>query len=351
MAIDAYGREIVLFTPCTFEDKDLQNNRITQAGTYAVWIAYRRDPSTPPSAGYRVCDLDYQYTRWSESAQVIISNEAGVGLPPPPGVTATLSDDPVAFPWPILLGSIDVGLDASNRPVFDQISTTQGQRVYVGLRAQRVIAPAAGVSSDTPDASLPITVEADMRETKNLIVGQDFTIDTSHVKPPPADPSTFLGPEGNVRVANNLFLPGDLYKKVGADWLNLKEYVKTLMPEIQVNTKVITPPAPPTDPTTGTVSITLTSQVLKNPATAAVMVALAGIEWKSLNDQFAWWGEVAVGALNAPIVVKVGQENLQNIGPNQFTVDIRWTVLPQAQPSQLIQIQSLTVSYITVFYP
>src|ERR1700722_4205939 len=49
MAIDAYGREIIVPQKHLLSE-DLSNNRIRGAGIYAVWIRYPRDPATPPEA-------------------------------------------------------------------------------------------------------------------------------------------------------------------------------------------------------------------------------------------------------------------------------------------------------------
>jgi hypothetical protein len=356
MAIDAYGREIVLFAPYAFSEDDLRINRISQAGTFLVWVAYMREPARPPSPGYRVCDLDYQYTRWRESAQILINNTVGKDPATAPGVTAVLSDDPGAYPWPVLLGSVDVALDASNRPYFDHISTSQGQRVYIGLRTQRVKAPATSLSSDTPDSTRPITVEADMQEMQNLIVGQDFSIDPSHIKPPPANPSTFPGPTGNVRVHDNLFLLGDLYKSVGADWLGLKEYIQQLIPEMQFATTTLPTAPSPADPSTGTSTITVTSDTLKKPSKASLFVALSGIKWVSTSDLITWLVNVA-GASPVQLVVSAGTPVKKAGTDNQFDVDLSWSIGPKSPagpgnvPPEMINVESLTVSYITVFYP
>src|SRR5215470_5683570 len=37
MAIDAYGREIVLFNPFLLDDDALLDNRISQSGDYGLW--------------------------------------------------------------------------------------------------------------------------------------------------------------------------------------------------------------------------------------------------------------------------------------------------------------------------
>src|SRR6516164_2851426 len=77
MAIDGYGREIILFAPYVLSDDDLRANQIHAPGTYPLGIAYSREPTTPPEGGYRVCDLKDQYTRLRESYRITISNDPG----------------------------------------------------------------------------------------------------------------------------------------------------------------------------------------------------------------------------------------------------------------------------------
>src|SRR5450759_4508489 len=72
MAIDAFGREIYVFAPYTFGDTDIATNRINYKGTYDVWIRYKRTATTPPSAGYGVCNDQNQFTRWVESYSVVL---------------------------------------------------------------------------------------------------------------------------------------------------------------------------------------------------------------------------------------------------------------------------------------
>lgn len=356
MAIDAYGREIVLFAPYALSEDNLRDNHISLPGTYSVWIAYQRVLSTPPAPGYRVCDLKDQYTRWAESARILISNDVGRDPLTAPKAANTLSDDPIKDPWPVLLGSIDISV-VNNRPIISNISTSAGQRVYIGLNAQRIVAPVAGLSTGAPDTVIPITVHADLQEIKNLIVGQDFTIDTTKVKPPPdpikfPDPTKFPGPEGNVRLENNLFIKGDLYKSVGDEWLGLKEYIQDLIPEVQSKTTILPPIPAPADPSNGTETITLISNVLKKPSKASVLVALSGIKWKSKTDSLAWWNDlVAASGTQIELQVNAGTPTKKAATDNEFEVGLSWSVGPKSNTLNLINVESLSVSYIAVFYP
>src|SRR5215471_2641836 len=204
MAIDAYGREIFLFAPYPFSDDDFVANRITTPAPYKVWIAYARQPSRPPTPGYRLCDVPDQYTRWRESYRIIISND-----PDPtsePKFTDALSDDPDKNKWQVRLGSIVI----NNNNIGGQLTIAAAvseQRKYIGLRAQRIVTPVATpVTSPVDpilnqigprDAPLSLGLEADAFAEKNVIVGNNFAIDKTKIKPTPA--AGFPSDTGNLK--------------------------------------------------------------------------------------------------------------------------------------------------------
>src|SRR5689334_13180458 len=70
LAIDGYGREIVRVAAFAIDEDAVADNKISAAGDYDVYVAYQRELGTPPDAGYRVCDIRDQYTRWSESGRI-----------------------------------------------------------------------------------------------------------------------------------------------------------------------------------------------------------------------------------------------------------------------------------------
>src|ERR1700747_2053694 len=108
MAIDAYGREIIVPAKHLLSD-ELSTNRITGAGTYAVWIGYTREPTTPPQSGYQRCGVQNQFTRWRESFEIMITPISTNPNPAEdPDQFGDLPDDPVKYPWWIHLGTISV---------------------------------------------------------------------------------------------------------------------------------------------------------------------------------------------------------------------------------------------------
>jgi hypothetical protein len=357
MAIDAYGREIVLFAPRAIDEDDLRDNRITGPGRYDVWIAYRRMLATPPSAGYRVCELKDQYTRWQESARLIISNELKATIAAEPGATALLSDDPDKSPWPVLLGSIKVVQDPSTKQLkVDSVATSVGQRTYIGLRTQRIVAPVASLDQKSPDAPSPITVEADLRETKNLIVGEDFTVERSDVVPSP-DPTKkpqFPGTAGNLKLREDLFLMGNLYMPVLDKWLALPELIKSSVPEFFMKTERIdTGSGSRTDPSGGNESRSIIAQTLKTPSSASVLVSLSGVQWKPKTALNTWWTSAA--GIN-PILVNVSASKPTKsvTSDNQFDFTIDWAIGSNASAAvnpPEVPIDAIWVSYIAVFMP
>ena len=348
MAIDAYGREIFLVAPYILSEDDVQNNRITIPGRYSLFISYETDLATPPAPGYAVCDLKDQYTRRHESYRIIISNELDDSVDPKkakiPSPTDALSDDPAKKPWPVRLGSVDIdgSLTITNAWPKD--------RTYVGVRAQQIVAPVASLGDSAPDANRPITVEADLRAGQNAIIGNDFEVLKADTIPTPTiDP--FPGKKGNLKVRNDLFMRGEFYKLVDAKWLGLKEYVKTLMPDIQVSTvKIDIVPVNPS-PSVGTFPFQLASK-LPIASSASIMAAIAGIEWKPRDQVNTWWAQIA----NAAPIVRVTADPPQKqlASKNTFDFVLNWTVGPNDttipnNPS--LSITSLTVSYVVVFFP
>lgn len=363
LAIDGYGREIVRFSTFAVDEDVLADNKISMPGEYAVYVAYRRELGTPPEAGYRVCNVQDQYTRWFETGRIFLSNEAQ----PHPAVAMTdaLPDDPDSAPWPVRLGSIVVALDASGTGLIatDVNAPKPGERRYVGIRAQKIIAPVSTLTADADknEVLLPITAEADFRATKNEIVGTDFLIDNSKVKPPPPKDVVFPGDTGNLRVEKNLFLKGELYKSVGDEWLGLSELFQQMIPEIKVANGIeIVTSAASADPPNSTALLPadlLTAKVLKKPSSATVFVALASIELQPKTAMKQWWNKLTAPANAAAINLGVTVSSLAKKAgtDNVFEGSLTWSVSPKsitAAPADAkIVTTRLLVNVIVVFSP
>jgi hypothetical protein len=237
-------------------------------------------------------------------------------------------------------------------------------RVYIGLRTQRLIAPVASLPATTPDSSLPISVEADLQERKNLLVARDVAdvyVEPGKVKPSPGV-NPFPTVDGNVLVASDLFLRGNLYKFIkGSDpskdqWLALKEYFKQLLPDIQVGmtSEVIpTVPVAASNTVTGTTTKPLTT-ALVGAGKPTVMCAIAAVKGLSKNNWQTWLGKISDPNQESLLTVSVGGINAVPGPTNTWNVDFSWEVGPRANdvsnPPPL-PVKSFVISYVAVFLP
>jgi hypothetical protein len=354
MAIDGFGREILLVRPYTLSQLDIVSNRIKDAGEYAVWIAYQRALETPPSAGYRLCDVKDQYTRWRESSRIIVTNAPPPTLPAQ--VTDDLSDDPGKKPWFVRLGTATVTMVTGELTFTDARSDN---RVYIGLRAQRVVAPVASLPATTADSSLPISVEADLQERKNLLVMKDVAdvfVDPAKVKPPPGV-SPFPTAEGNVLVAGDVFLRGNLYKFLkGSDpskdqWLALKEYFKQLLPDIQVGTTEVVPVITvPGNTVTGTQAVQLTTALVTS-GPPKVTFGIGGVKSPNTNNFFTWLTNVIDLNQEAKLTITLGTMTAVPGPTNTWNVPFNWEVGPTASGTTPLPLTSFVLNYTAIFFP
>lgn len=347
MAIDAYGREVFLFAPYILSEDDVQRNRITLPGTYSLFIAYATDLSTPPSAGFAVCDLPDQYTRRHESYQIIISNQLDDSVDPKkakvPSATDELSDDPAKKPWPVRLGSVDID---GNRTI---TNAWPKNRTYIGVRAQRIVAPVASLGDTAPDANRPISVEADLRARKNTIIGKDFEVLKADTTPTPTiDP--FPSKKGNIKVRHDLFMRGEFYKLVATKWLSLSEYIKSFMPDVLIGFQDITFPGTSlASETTGTFTFNVSSTRLKKISDAHGTAAIASLrfdERQKVNTLVQNTDHISFRILSVITSPIVGQDN-------QRKVDVSWAVSPTVVDNAAFSspIIGVTISYIVVCFP
>ena len=362
MAIDGYGREIVLFDRYVLSDLDFQTAHIKVGGSYAVCISYDRTPATPPSAGYNNCGSTGEYTRWVEVPKIqLLDNLPDPGDSKQP--TDPLPDDPSTSPWPVFLGWIKASVSGAGAVSVSKITTGRGQRQYVGVSAQRLRAPSApppsaGANPDPAvyiDADLPIMVLSDMQEQKNLIVGDEniLKIDVPKVVVPTGQPALaadFPGPAGNLKVENNLFVLGELYRAVNDKWYPLSEYIRTIIPEMKVGTKSV--PVDVAGLADPTVKFSLATDKLPSISGATIVASLSAIEWQSLTDLKTW-----SASTTSTDTIKVGVEGAavgRTAGGamNSWDFKVIWQVGPKsAAIPETLDVKSLTISYVVIFYP
>lgn len=347
MAIDGFGRELFLAAPWPLSAADFAQGQFNGAGDFVVWAVYRRSSETPAAAGYRLCNAKDQLTRWRESIGIIISNTVPATVAPP--FDETPPDDPKAE-WPIRLGMIYAVSD-KNSPVITAISAP-ARRTYIGLRAQHLTSPTLGLEPLHADFNLPFQVAPDLRAEKDLIVGKDFPIVKMKVKPVPTEPPLFPGTEGNVRIANHLFLTGEFYKdQGGGNWVALKEYIRTLLPDIHFGIQTVPVISTGGDPSCGTFPPFPVTSTLEAPQSRQVFAAISGITLKNKVGLKDWFKKISPAS---PWMFQLtASAALQSNSTNTVDISLHWEVDPNygVNGSQIVSIDSLLVSYIVVFQP
>lgn len=352
MAIDQFGREIVLDAPYLLRPEIVLARKEIEAGEADVWLCYREIATTPASAGYRVCNEPNQNTRWREGFDVVIV---------PPNKKPTGPQDPDAGRGGVFLGHIhivargggfDFGTDDPNVAVF-----RNADRKFVGIRAQSIESPAgyppfdvlAENAFDTPLASLEVKPNAFF--DRNMIVGDDFGIDAAKVQPP-ITPATF--PKAGVaKIGGALFVAGDAFVRDAGIWYVLKNYINHVIPEIVVGTADVTTVAGNADPSSGKVTLNLTSTRLAKASALKVMVAIQSYTRLSLNDYLNW----AFGANQADpshewVFQLVPGNPIQDLNaPENWQVDVEWRIGPTETHDHLLPITKFTLSYVAVFQP
>lgn len=363
MAIDGFGREIVSPVAYALSDEDLRKNRVQLAGDYWLSVVYRRELTTPPAPGYRLCDLKDQFTRWHESFAFLITDANPTPTPATaPGVADPLPDDPTDHEWPVVLGKVRVVISPSGNLTIDD--AWLADRVYVGSRSERLVSPVASLPSGA-EARRPIRILADGLAEKNLATGEDFFVDETKVTPPPTA-APFPTATGNLKVGTDLFVRGEIYKYHAAnqEWLALKESLAQLMPDIQV------PPSPHpmvvitainsgnATPSTGELAVSLTTRLLA-PSKFELVASLAGIKWLSKQNENSWVAATIVNVIGNSTPLQVSLKVLPNptktslATGTQYDFKVQWTVGPTVQPPPTppLHVVEIHVSCIGIFLP
>jgi len=364
IAIDAHGREILLIATHTISDDDFRSNGIIRIDAkYSVWIEYSKALETPPSAGYRVCDLTNQYTRWRESATILIRNEDWPGpIKPEPLPFEELSDDPQNDGWPLFLGHITVA-----DPSITYDDTALLRRRYIGLRAQNFVTPhnhptpydvLQTNAPKKPSTSLEIDTNTFIND--NLVIGSDFTVPNSITPTPPTQPV------GNAKISSDLYLNGRFYinktPSAGAgSWAHLDDYIKNIVsavtPEIVIGTYpfTVTPPAAAEPMHQEVIKISLTPSKLRTVTKARMMVGISELQWRSLNATTTWNGNIGThNNTNFRVGVDFTQWHAPAAGSNQHDFDLTFSIGPTRQaggsPFETL-IFLVTVNYLAIFEP
>jgi len=346
MAIDQTGREIVVTAPYSLSH--VLTSPGLNVGSYEVWICYQENQTGLPATGYQDCNAPNQYTRWQESFQVILKPQGGTGVMPDCGG--------------VRLGIVKLqhgvlGLEISN-PAYNI------ERTYVGIRAQRVIAPdqekdefdITALTTPVPDKLLPgyldvqpgVFNQGNVIAKKNLVVGDDFVLDAKVNKNlPKSIPAT-----GNLKVTSDFFLNGDFYAYSTADgvWYSLRQLIQSLTAKFVVGPPIsITLPSPPkANPQPANSDIATSGQFAAFPSSAPqVLLAITDMVWQDAGTlQTNWTGK-------GPITVSVSNPAINSAAPGFNTLNVQWTVGPVVQVGANWQypVTQLVVSYVVIYQP
>jgi hypothetical protein len=176
MAVDGYGREILVFEPEPLDVSQIES-RIS-GDTLKVWMAYRVEKSDRPAAGYEFCRSSSgapdQFTRIREAFRLIYQND-------PPSQDQTnpyppyepLEDNATAYPWPIYLGTVQ--WNSTDKTI---TGVEANKRRYVGLIGAEITPPLVAQSQDAtgntvaPALKNNLTLRADETHIKGLNLGE-----------------------------------------------------------------------------------------------------------------------------------------------------------------------------------
>jgi hypothetical protein len=373
MAVDAYGREIIVPSK-KLVSEFLDRNPMSGTGVYSVWIGYNREPSAPPKAGYRSCESQNQFTRWREYFAIYLFKLGkGPGPQEEPQPFDTPLDDPQKYPWLIHLGtvSVDKNLTISN--------PTNDERWYVGVRAQRIVAPRdatqqfAVLAENAPlRPQTSVGVEANLFAEQNLIVGADFKVE--NIIPPPTQ-QAYPNPTGNVKVASDLFVQGNLYTRCVDSaqpgfWLSLdqciRQRIKDSVPETHIGTTEpisfeVTKDASHTFiATSDDVSVTTQlSQVATKPA-PRIITSIASVSFKAPRQTGTHetpMAEIRRAQMEKAATMAIGLqiETCGTISPpsgDRYTLSLTCRVGPLPNlTADNFPVDSVKISYVAIFYP
>jgi hypothetical protein len=360
LAIDRYGREIVLDQPFVLRSETVLRKKNIQAGENEIWICYRETAGTLPEGAYRQCNQPNQNTRWREEFDIAL-------VPRAKSVPLKLGEEPaspVTCAGGVRLGTVTIKDEGG---FFSLSEARNDQRIYVGIRAGRVVHPAPRTvtfdpllrnrapEDDLPEGvvnvSPPLYVRQDVLGAGNAFWGEDFEVketDRFSTFPKPFPPT------GNVKVASNLILRGDLFTPLAGKWYNLADYIRAQLPEILCGTvKVAIPPKAPgrADPSNDTVVETRTSS-LPRVGKLEVTASIAGVTLKNREALQSWFS----GILNGQPSVQVSASAAKKTGTdNVCDVRLSWSAGPPTSPEHLedavTELAELVISYVLVIYP
>jgi hypothetical protein len=352
MALDQSGREIFVPAPYSLSAENVLNRAGLTTGPNELWLCYQETQTGLPTAGYRDCSAQNQYTRWQELFQVVLK-------PLNPTKTSLIPADCGG----VRLGVITLAYTSTSGWQITHVENVG--RSYVGIRAQRVIA--ADEEADTFDMAaqnilppkriaLPgyVDVKPSVLERgnliveKNIVVGDDFLLDPGKLKPTATDLKA-----GNLKITSDLFLNGKFYGNSGGVWLGLEDYIKGLIPLIVVGNKPLTLAIPQSKPpavlVNGTEHIPVQTDAAHVKNLPQVLLSISQMTWQDPATLQAHWAG-NVNKIQISVTFKLPAPPL----PVSFNLDINWTLGPtavDAASTVLVPITDLVVNYCLIFTP
>lgn len=351
MAIDKTGREIIVSAPYSLTN--VLNGPGLGPGWYEVWICYLETETGLPASGYLDCNVMNQNTRWQETFLVQLKALKGKTL---------FTDCGGVRLGVVKLISGTLGLELALPGSISQYNT---KRTYVGIRAQRVIAPdeekdifdISAENTLVPDEPLPgyldvhpgVFNHGNVISKKNLVVGDDFVLDNS--LPTGANLPGSFSATGNVKITSDLFLNGDFYGYSAKDgvWYSFAQYIESYMPRFVVGPPItIDLPTPKGGLNPGSSNTVTSNQFAAYPSsTPQVLLAITEMDWQDPTALSANWGGL-------PITVGVGSPAVNAAATPGFnTLDVTWNVGPAVSVAGIWQypVTKLVVTFTVIYQP
>jgi hypothetical protein len=355
-AIDQEGREVVVDAPYTLSTDNVLGRAGLQAGASEVWIVYTETASGLPAPGYRLCDQAGQNTRWTEAFTVMLK---------PKGAAPSASgQDPNTDLKGIRLGTVTLHNDNVNGWT---ITAADGLgRTYVGIRALSVISPdeidtdsfnvaaqnVTPVATGSPpappgylDVGPGVFARGNMFVEKNMVLGDDFKLDNATDPKLPAPNA--MPKNGNLKLNGDLFLNGAFFGFLDGSWMGLKDYILSLMPDLQTDT-VTFDLSNPGNKTGDSSHVTVKTRLTDFHFPPAFSVSVSGFKLLQNSKLTALTG----GTPNDAIEVKATAVATKT-DATTLDLEVAWTVTPNflTGTGNELPLTSIQISWIVIFTP
>lgn len=241
MAVDGFGREIVVFAPKPLDTNQIarQLAGVTTSTNLNIWLDYQVERTNRPAPGYEVCDQKDQFTRVRETFRLIYQDGPPTRdqtMPPQP--YEDLPDDPGLAPWPVYLGTIT--WDPSQKVIthvdFVDLRDNKSRR-YVGLVGAEIFSPKDTRTLDVHASKTTFDQDIVVKGTTGDGFGRlrldvdntDASVITNKKAPTPTDPNP---PSGDIYLRTNNESGG---KKIIIDKDTLQAKTAQISQDLTVN--------------------------------------------------------------------------------------------------------------------